>query len=158
MVKPIELSKSEVEKTPYLVWNSFIHLIALSEYKDLTNIQMTASLAFNYDSEVQNGGHLQYFENTAKIYPNQENLLINATVDALKYLGAIEQEKILSSASKIYYSQDRKHPKTVEEYCATALEEEFGDFDNSYYETEPSITNLLEKYLEVHLTEFVKII
>ncbi len=158
MVKPIELSKSEVEKTPYLVWNSFIHLIALSEYKDLTNVQMAASLTFNYDSEVQNGGHLQYFENTAKLYPNKEHLLIDATLDALKVIGAIEQENILSSASKKYYSQERMHPKTVGEYCETALEDEFGDFDNGYYETDPNITSLLEKYLEAHLAEFVKIV
>jgi hypothetical protein len=158
MVKPIELSKSEVKKAPYLVWNSFIHLIALSDYQDLTNIQMVASLPFNYDSEVQNGGHLQYFENTSKIWPQKENLLINATLDALNYLGATEQEKILRLAAKKYFSQDRKHPKTVEEYCTIALEDEFGEFDNSYYECEPNITTLLENYLEAHLIEFVKIL
>jgi hypothetical protein len=158
MVKPIEVSKLEVEKTPDFLWNTFIDFIALLDYKDLTDIQMVASLVFKYDGEIQNGGHLQYFENISNSYPNKESLLLKATLDALETLGASLQKEILSSASKKYYSQERNHPKTAEDYSELATEDEFGKFDNDYYDCTPDVSSLLEAYLKANITEFVKTI
>ena len=158
MVQPIELLKSEIVNKPYLIWNAFIQVITESRYADLNDIQNVALFAFWYDSEVQNGGHLQYFENKGKLFRNREPLLFSTTLESLKILGAKEQANILSLASEKYLSQVRNHPNNVEEYCTLALEDEFGEYDRRYYKCTPDMNSLLEMYLQKHLNEFVKLI
>jgi Domain of unknown function (DUF4375) len=58
-----KLSKSDVDAEPYCVWNAFVDLLAMEAYQDLTPEQRAAHLVFWYEHEVQNGGHLQFFEN-----------------------------------------------------------------------------------------------
>jgi len=70
-----------------------------------------------------------YFENKLKLFRNKEQLFVDTTMEALNILGAKEQNKILSDASKKYLSQIRKHPSKVKEFCELALEDEFGEFD-----------------------------
>ena len=157
MAKLIKLDKTNVDKEPYLLWNAFVQLISESEPDDLNDIQSVAQFAFWYDSEVQNGGHLQYFENKHNLYGSEKiTLLISATLESLKILGAKEQADILSSASKHYLSQVRKHPKTVQEFSELALEDEFGEFDSNYYNCTPDMNYYLEKYLQSHINEFVE--
>jgi hypothetical protein len=115
-------------------------------------------LSFWYDSEVQNGGHLQYFENKGKLFRNREYLLVATTLEALKILGAKEQANILSLASEKYFSQIRKHPQDVNEFCALELEDEFGEYDRRYYNCNPDMNSFLEKYLQQHLEAFVNLI
>jgi len=50
-------------REPHMVWNAFVDLIATEDYADLSPLQRKAHLVFWYESEVQNGGHGQYFEN-----------------------------------------------------------------------------------------------
>jgi len=57
------LSKQEVEAEPFRVWNAFVDLLTMEDYDDLSPEQRPARLVYQYESEVQNGGHLQYFEN-----------------------------------------------------------------------------------------------
>jgi hypothetical protein len=57
------LSKKDVNESPFLIWNTFVELMVDEEFESLNDIQRVAYLCFWYDSEVQNGGHLQYFEN-----------------------------------------------------------------------------------------------
>jgi hypothetical protein len=158
MVKPIELSKTEVERRPYLIWNALIQLLVESKLEELNDIQIVPLFAFWYDSEVQNGGHLRYFENKGKLFRNNENVLVNSTLKALNILGATQQADIYSTASIKYFSQIRKHPQNVEEFCKLELEDEFGEYDRRYYDCVPDMNNLLELYLQGHLTEFVKLI
>ena len=79
MVKPIELAKSEVSDKPYLVWNALIQLITESNHEDLNEIQSIPLFAFWYDSEIQNGGHLQYFEN--KLKPGVYSVMIKSGIN-----------------------------------------------------------------------------
>jgi len=79
-----------------------------SKYADLNDIQSVALFAFWYDSEVQNGGHLQYFENKFKHFQNREQLLITTTLKALKILAAKEQSDILTAASEKYFIASKK--------------------------------------------------
>lgn len=157
MLEPIEIEKSKVEKEPYIKWNAFIELIARDPDK-LNDIQGVAHFAWMYDSEVQNGGHLQYFENIFNIYKGKENIVVSATLEALKIIGAKKQYKILSAASKRYFSKEKLHPSTVEEFVDEELEGEFEKLDNRYYDCEPDMNNFLEKYLQTHLSEFVKLV
>ena len=65
-MKIMTLTRGEIEETPGLVWNAFVELVALTKSQDLSEEQRPAHLVFWYDSEVYNGGHLQYFENGAR--------------------------------------------------------------------------------------------
>jgi len=49
------LPASAVAERPYLVWNAFVDVLAMTEYADLTPAQRLPRLAFWYESEVQNG-------------------------------------------------------------------------------------------------------
>ena len=82
-MEPIELEKAIVEKKPYLLWNTFIGIIAEDPSK-LSDIQGLAHFAYQYDSEVQNGGHLQYFENIFICYRDKEDIVISATLQRLE--------------------------------------------------------------------------
>lgn len=57
------LTKQEVEAEPFRVWNAYVDLLAMEKYGALSREQRPAFLVFWYESEVQNGGHFQYFEN-----------------------------------------------------------------------------------------------
>lgn len=158
MVKQIEIPKTRVEKEPYLVWNSFVQLIAMSKPDELNETQSVAHLAFEYDSEVQNGGHLQYFENEHILYKEKLPALVSATLEALKIIGADKQAKILSQAYNKYLSQVRKNPITPENFSELELEDTFGKLDDKYYELSPDMNHYLEKLLHVHIDQFIKFI
>ena len=147
-MKPKELEKSRVDKEPYLVWNAFIELI-VNKPNALSNIQAIAHFAFWYDSEVQNGGHLQYFENMFNRYRDKEDNLVSVTLEALKIIGAKKQSEILSQAAKQYFSTKRKHPSTIKEFV---------EFDKLYYGCSPVMNSYLERYLQTHLSEFITLI
>ena len=145
-----KLSKTIIEERPWEIWNSFIDLIATEKYDDLDPIQQVAHLCFWYDSELQNGGHLQYFE-------NRGTNLLQATLDSLQKLGAGDQFNVLQKASELYLSIPRHKIETVEEFVDTALEGEYDDFDSEYYDCTPEITNLLDDYLKNYRDSFVEI-
>jgi hypothetical protein len=58
-----KLTKGIIEKERFQIWNSFVDILVMEDENKLTDIQIDAQRAFLYESEVQNGGHLQYFEN-----------------------------------------------------------------------------------------------
>ena len=143
-----QLKSSEVADNPHLVWNAFVDLIAVEDYFALTQIQQLAHLVFWYDSEVQNGGHLQYFANSAGERAEE-------TLKALQSLKMDEQFTILEGAISVL----RQHPvpdlETVEDYVAEALEGNFDELDRRYYECAKPANDYLEEYLEKNLPEFV---
>ena len=145
------LRAEDARRDPNLVWNEFIHLLAFSEVSELDPTQRAAHLAFWYDSEVQNGGHLQYFE-------NRPTELVGETIRALVALGASQQAAVLKSASERWKSRRREKPKTVDEYVEESAKMEFEDLDNAYYGLSPSVTDMLEGCLESNRGSFVEFI
>ena len=135
------ISKKMLQSNPYEKWNQFVDLLAMEDYADLTDIQKVAHLCYWYDSEVQNGGHLQYFE-------NRGILLVTETALALTKLGAQSQTNILSKAINILSTKGISNIESLEEYIDEALEGKFDELDSEYYNCEPTIDDLLEKYLE----------
>src|SRR3982074_3386268 len=110
------------------VWNAFIALIASEPEEPFTAVQRVAALVFWYESEVQNGGHLQYFSNRG-IEEAAE------CVGALEHVGAPSHAAVLRSAlATIPTAADRSHV-SPEEYVAMALEDPFGSFDTAFCET-----------------------
>lgn len=158
MVQPLEVQRSRLKEEPFLVWNTFLQLLAESDFPDMSDTQAVAFLAFAYDGDVQNGGHLQFFEHRFNLFGPQLGLVVTMTLDALADLGASRQAAILSEASRLYLSQDRARPCAAEEYCDPALEEEFGQLDSRYYDCAPDLNHYLEQFLEAHMEEFVKLV
>ena len=101
-MKPL-VSRSLTEQDPNLVWNRFIGLLASSDIDELDANQRPAHLAFWYESEVQNGGHLQFFE-------NRPVSLIDETIVALKSLGTAQHANVLKEAAELWRSHLRESP------------------------------------------------
>ena len=144
-----KISAQQLDKEPYLLWNEYVDLLAMSDYSLLTQSQRTAYLAFWYDAEVQNGGHLQYFENQGIGY-------LDETITALASLGAVCQRDVLSRARVKYELTLRPKNQSVTSYIEVALQDEFGEFDQMYHSCHPGIMEFLKLYLEANESEFIE--
>ena len=142
------LSRDEFEGDPNCVWNAFVNLLAMENYEDLMPEQHAAHLVFWYESEVQNGGHLQYFE-------NQGTKHLRETIESLGLLGAPCQQLLLKDASDVWFSRNRPHIESVEEFCDAALDGELDPFDQRFDECNPSLMEVLERHLEQRQALFV---
>lgn len=146
--RPRRVSRQLTEKKPYIVWNVFVDILAMSEYGRLSNKQRPAHLVFWYYSEVENGGHMQYFE-------NRGTERIAETVAALKLLGCSCHARVLSGAAAQFKSRPRSRIRSVEEYVEIALQGEFDRFDREYAKCRPTLQKALELYLARNRPEFV---
>jgi hypothetical protein len=144
------LTKHEVEAEPFRVWNAYVDLLAMEDYRDLSSEQRPAYLVFWYESEVQNGGHFQYFENRGTEH-------LAATVEALGLLGAVCQQQVLRAAGELWLSRSRPRVQTAQEFCDMALEDEFDAFDSRFHACSPSLQQCLEAYLSRHQSFFVSV-
>jgi hypothetical protein len=150
-MKTRTLTKLQFEAEPYRLWNAYVDLLAMESYGDLTVQQRPAHLVFWYESEVQNGGHLQYFENRGTKWSGE-------TVAALELLGADCQGQILKEATQVFVSHNRKPITTSEEFSAIALEGEFDAFDSRFHSCSPQLDEYLKAYLEQNTQLFVTIL
>ena len=146
-----KVNRQEAVSRPEVIWNGFIHVLAMSERKDLASIQVAPHLAFWYDSEVQNGGHLQYFLNKGLGQARD-------ALDALQLLGADAQRAILVEAIEIYERSDasRWQVESDEDYSSLAMEGPFDEQDAAYYDCAPEMTDLLQRYLDSHTDDFIE--
>jgi Domain of unknown function (DUF4375) len=126
------LTKQEVEAEPFRVWNAFVDVLTMEDYDDLSPEQRPAHLVYWYESEVQNGGHLQYFENRGTEH-------LAATVKALGSLGAICQQQVLREAGERWLSRSHPRIQTAQEFCDTGLEGEFESFDLRFHAGSPTL-------------------
>jgi hypothetical protein len=149
-VKIRKLSKQEVDDEPFCVWNAYVNLLATEEYHELSAEQRPAHLVFWYESEVQNGGHLQFFENHGT-----ERLA--ETIEALGLLGAVCHQQVLRDAGNLWLNHSRAQIQSAEEYCEIALEGEFDNFDSRFHACSPSLQQCLEGYLARHQSIFITI-
>jgi len=147
-MKTRTLTKREVEAEPLRVWNAYVDLLAMEDYHDLAPEQRPAHLVYWYESEVQNGGHLQYFENFGTKH-------LAETIEALGLLGATCQQQVLRGAGELWLARDRPRIQTAEEFCETALDGEFDSFDSRFHACSPTLQEYLEAYLERHQSLFV---
>src|SRR2546427_7474766 len=145
---PRKVSRRLLENKPYIVWNEFVNILAMSEYPRLSKKQRPAHLVFWYYSEVENGGHMQYFE-------NRGTARVTETVAALELLGCSCHAKVLSRAAAQLKSKPRSRIRLVEEYSETALQGEFDRFDNEYAKCQPTLDKAVEGYLARNQSEFV---
>jgi len=145
----VSIPTRDAQEEPWTIWNAFIDVIGRRP-KELDLTQIPAHLVFVYESEVQNGGHLQYFE-------NQGTKALDVTAEALKILGAPCHRHILQEAAILYMAGERNPPETADDYVELALEGQFDEFDRRFHACEPSLVNRLEKHLEENLSLFLDI-
>jgi hypothetical protein len=146
-MKRQRITKREVDGSPYLVWNAFGDLLAVEIYEELAPEQRPAHLVFWYESEVQNGGHLQYFE-------NRGTKSLNETIQALGVSGATCHQKILREAVDLFLGRERLRIQTREGYSAVALEGEFAELHLPFGDCSPSLIECLQAHLAVHQSSF----
>jgi len=150
MIKP-KLLRSDIDLDPNLEWNSFISFLVDNDYDDLDAYQKRVWLCFWYDSEVQNGGHLQYFENRDIKY-------VNETINALKEIDATAQSVILETALDKFRSKKRGKIRSVFIFVKKALEEEYGNEDTDFYKLEPNLIELITIYFNNNKERFIEVI
>jgi Domain of unknown function (DUF4375) len=145
-----KLTKAQVESAPYEVWNAFVNLMWMERYEDLSPEQRPAQLVIKYEGEVQNGGHLQYFE-------NHRGERLDETIIALGVFGATCHQQVLREAVALWRSRTHQRIQRVEEFCEIALEGEFSELDTSFYACTPSLERYLESHLDQNLSNYVSI-
>jgi hypothetical protein len=132
-------------REPHLIWNAFIDLIAIEDYGDLSPIQRKAHLVFWYESEVQNGGHGQYFE-------NQGRLRLRETMSALVEMGLSCQAQVLARAADAFDRADAEADWA--DVLPSGLPEEL---DEAFHSCTPDVTKALQEHLAAHQTEYVDV-
>ncbi len=137
------IDRNALEKEPYLLWNAFIDILAMESYEDFSPIQRPVHLVFWYDSEVQNGGHGQYFENCGLDR-------LDETVRALTDLGLPCQARLLSRATAIL-----KRLKPGQEWDDVLEDSLIAELDNAYYQCRPTVPEALERHLAEHTAEYI---
>ncbi len=145
-----QISRQDLVNEPHLAWNSFIDVIATEAFEDLCDTQRLAQLVFLYDAEVNNGGHLQYFLNSAGERACE-------TLRVLLEQGLRHQHSILEAALEIADSVSLSEIDSLEDYIAEAAEERFGQLDLRYYGHQSEVDTFLERYLDDHFNDFIEL-
>ena len=146
--KRLPVTKKALEENAGAAWNAFIELVATTSYEDLTPAQRPAHLVFWYESEVQNGGHLQYFTNRGDERGDE-------TIQSLRALGADAQARVLGQALASWRSAVRPVPADADEYVAIALGGEFDDLDKAFHECPIQLIDALKRYFAHHESDFI---
>ena len=141
------LSRAELSKSPALAWNAFISIVGETTYEELSPVQQVAHLGYWYEAEVYNGGHLQYFRNDSGRY-------LAETIAALPFLGAEAHATVLKDAFKRIgarpelIDRNRNHGELARTYP-------FKDIDRAFWQCKPELDELLPRYLDEHLGDFI---
>ena len=145
------VDRQAAEAHPSLIWNAFVDLVSMEDYGSLSAVQRQGHLVFWYESEVQNGGHLQFFA-------NRGTDLLEETVESLEASGLPCQATVLRRAASAWLAVERQPPESVEEYVEVALENELGTFDVAFHACSPSVFEALASHLDRHQDEYVTLL
>jgi Domain of unknown function (DUF4375) len=149
-IKKIRLTRAEVEKAEYLKWNAFVHLV-LSPIEGLTEVQRKAHLVLWYQSEVNNGGHYQYFVNS-------HGVLCKEAAGALRDLGVGEAAAVLDEAISRWTRRYGRKPETKKQFIRGALRGTYDDLDKRFGALDRALSAALEDYLKRYESDFVEIV
>lgn len=90
-----------------------------------------------YDSEVNNGGHLQFFENCHEELPE--------IIPLIKTYLSKNMAKNLQDAYDLYLNLN-PNTYSIDTFVDVAREDHFDKFDNYYYEHDKEVNQVLTKY------------
>jgi Domain of unknown function (DUF4375) len=128
------LSRAAIVETPYIRWNAFIDIISAGPDAFEPGMRRHAALAFLYESEVQNGGHDQYFSNSGGTYAQD-------TIVALKELGGICHSKVLADALAV---SDYGHSEVPDKR------------DAAFHRCNPDLCGVLQRHLDTHESLYIE--
>ena len=131
-----QLHRHLLAEEPHLRWNAFIDLLAVESYADLDPSQRPAHLVFWYESEVQNGGHGQYFE-------NQGVGRIEEVLAALSQFGLSEHASVLRSAVQAFRRGDAARLSLA---------------DTEFHACSDSIVQVLHRHLDESASNYVELV
>jgi len=102
-------------------------------------------------SEINNGGHFQYFVNKAD-FDHRE------VITALQNLGANQCAVILESALRmVEFLLPLTFPQAAERYLEAQEEVQLSEFDDAFYKSgDGEIMRRLEDYLAAHEASFIE--
>lgn len=135
----LSITTSELEADPDARFWALVMYLA-----EHTELQQTPEfrdfwLAYIYDAEVLNGGHLQYFH-------NQGVERVPETLAALRKISAHKHAEQLANC----WCQVERNPvsrvRSLEQYASLAVERSFSDEDAAYYESKPEVISLLQRH------------
>lgn len=146
-----KMSRSQIETDPNAVWNAFVGILSYSEPSHLESRQKPAHFAFWYSSEVNNGGHFQYFM-------NRGTSVVPETIQSLHSLGAEQQADVLSDARAAFDHLLLPPTTDAGSYLKAEDQAGLGKFDRRFAECEPNIVKILEVHLHEHLDWYIRIV
>jgi len=120
----------------------------MRDYRELAPRQRAAHLVFWYESEMQNGGHLQFFT-------NQSGARAEETVSALEAIGAPAHAVVLTRALARWQACEHLPPADSEEFVARALEPEFVELDSAFHNCEMTLITVLQRHLAQFEAEYI---
>ena len=135
-------SKDELIENPDLAWDAFLSIVGDASHEELSLNQQIAYLGYWYEAEIYNGGHWQFFRNSAGRY-------VTETIAALPVLGAETQARLLKEA----FERIRAQPELTKRGDARARP--FDDIDRAYWQCKPELDELLHRYVDEHLGDFI---
>lgn len=145
-----QLNRAAYELCEFERWNALNDFLAMSDVHDLSPLQRNAYYAYWYASEVENGGHYQYFINQGN-FPHSEVIL------ALRSIKADRQADILEKAWSAYSGKNLRQPDSVDEYHDNEQEADLDQYDTEFYNCSTSIIpDLLEQFLDLHESDFIE--
>jgi hypothetical protein len=119
------LSRAETKERPGLLWNAFVDIVSVAPESLPAGPRRSAALALLYESEVQNGGHEQYFDNTDCKY-------VDETIRALGELGDHCRARVLAQAYEEHEAEDGSLGP---------------ELDKAFHACQPKLTLVLEAHL-----------
>jgi hypothetical protein len=129
------------------VYDSFLNVIHGDEIpfpnnknksiSDFTAEQKNAIIAFAYDAEINNGGHLTFFDCFGSVFS------VDEVAEALRITGGDKcSSNFLSAAAHIHYVEELEGYMPDNPDDPEAEKEDF-----VYYEMNPALPDLLEQYI-----------
>lgn len=126
-----------------------VDLCAMEPLEACTSVQRKAALVFWYQAEVNNGGHFQYFTNSAGAHRLE-------ALQALRELGALRAAEILGLAVLTVTGSEKSRPVDLQEYAEQEAESGLRELDSQYYASADSeVQEALLRYLKAFESEFV---
>ncbi|MGF6349650.1 hypothetical protein QF040_004363 [Variovorax sp. W2I14] len=127
-------------------------IMYLAEHKEAQTLPGLKSfwLAYIYDAEVQNGGHLQYFH-------NRGSASVPETLEALRTIGADRQVELLRDCWADLANTPVPQTESLQAYADLAAEDRFERQDSEYYEQQPEVLERLGTHYETQLVEWVAV-
>lgn len=119
-------------------WNAFVWCMTDAKFSSLNERDRALYLVFWYQSEVNNGGHFQYFLNRSATDPAHE------TAAALRAMQVDPMAKVLEDATALWQAKERQSMETVEHYINEAHEGEFKLLDLRFAAIEKDLHLALE--------------